>query len=370
MNSPAPKAPDLEDCFHRVWKRLSARLKRKQAKKAGTSSTVIAVSGGADSMALALLFAQWPHQAWGQPWGWHLAFVQHHLRGSESLRDEAFVCDSHRLWQTFPNPPQSIVVLQGVPPGGWRVGAFEGPARTIRYQALQEFGQDLGAGAIVTAHTLDDQAETVLLRLMRGAGMSGLGSIHPLVNPKIGSENLPIVRPLLNHRRDDLRQWLTEQKVPWMEDTSNQLLDSDRNYLRHLVLDPLVRRWGARAGRFLARLANQSRVLQHEMARKTDQLIGEMELPRAGKRVVWQLAKAKIKRNDELANCLYRLWQREGWPAREWSAVRFRRLARFIRGRGPLEDLPAGWRVHLDCYVVRFDPPAEWNCKVGFLEQA
>ena len=82
-----------------------------------------------------------------------------------------------------------------------------------------------GCDAVATGHTLDDQAETVLARFLRGAGSAGLSGIIPVTESRI-------VRPLLELRRADIREWLTAQNIPWREDGSNRDTDFLRNRIR------------------------------------------------------------------------------------------------------------------------------------------
>lgn len=115
--------------------------------------------------------------------------------------------------------------------------SLEAAARAARYQALAEL---LEPGAVlVTAQHRDDQAETLLFRLLRGAGVRGLAAM-PLERP-LGQGRL--VRPLLSVSRTELERYAQQAKLNWVEDPSNQQLEFSRNYLRHQVLPMLARRW-------------------------------------------------------------------------------------------------------------------------------
>lgn len=356
MASPPVEPPDLSSLFRVELARLWRFFSEKEAPQTARGPILVAVSGGADSMALATLFAQQCGNGHGAC-AWQLVHVQHRLRGLDSLEDERFLVESGPLWSRFPNPPASIVVLNGVPEGGWPAGSYEDAARLARYRALLQHAAAWNAAAICTAHTLDDQAETVLLRLFRGAGLAGLRAMRP-VTTRSGT---PILRPLLGVSRGALRAFLASQSIGWREDASNAQTQADRNFLRHNIIPLAQERWGDRVPRFLARLARQAGRWAEDRQRWLDRLIASWELPKAGNRVVWHLGKAKIKKTKVLADCLHRLWAREGWPAREWSDRRFRRLARFIRGKAALENLPQGWAIYLDEHVVRFDPPSSWT---------
>ena len=177
---------------------------------------VCAVSGGADSMALL--------------WGMYLlkdklelslsaAHFNHRLRGVESDRDEAFVrdfCAGYKI---------PFVAGSGQVEAGAK--GLEAAAREARYAFLKSL-----PGKIATAHTADDNAETVLMHLVRGTGLKGLGGITP--------ENGRLIRPMLNITRAEVRFFLEEYRIPYMEDSSNAGDDFLRNRLRHHVM-PLLK---------------------------------------------------------------------------------------------------------------------------------
>jgi tRNA(Ile)-lysidine synthase len=126
----------------------------------------------------------------------------------------------------------------------------EAAARNARYAVLASVID--GRGMLMTAHHRDDQAETLLLQLMRACGIAGLAAM-PVIRPFGDGWH---VRPLLELPRAALRQWAQERSLDWVEDPSNALIDADRNYLRHRVLPSLVERWPAA-------VANTARVAGH-----------------------------------------------------------------------------------------------------------
>jgi tRNA(Ile)-lysidine synthase len=168
----------------------------------------VAVSGGADSVFLLHALRELGAAV-------AVLHVNHRLRGAESDRDEAFV---RALTSQFGLPVH--VLVAPVPEGN-----IEQEARRARYDF---FAQQITAGicdAIATGHTLDDQAETVLYRFLRGAGTAGLSGIRPATASGI-------IRPLLELRREEIRRWLTESNIPWQEDCSNQNREFLRNRIR------------------------------------------------------------------------------------------------------------------------------------------
>lgn len=176
-----------------------------------------AVSGGADSMALL--------------WGLYLlrqkldirlcaAHFNHHLRGAESDRDEQFV---REFCSRFDIP---LTVGQGqITPGK---KGLEAAAREARYRFFSTL-----PGKIATAHTADDNAETVLMHLIRGTGLKGLGGIAPV--------NGNVIRPMLSCTRQQVTDFLAEYHIDHIEDSSNQTDAFLRNRLRHDVMPLLTR---------------------------------------------------------------------------------------------------------------------------------
>ena len=177
---------------------------------------VCAVSGGADSIALL-----WALYLLKEEWDLILsaAHFNHHLRGAESDRDEQFVrdfCSGYGI-------PLHVGSGQVVP--GEK--GLEAAARDARYAFLQTL-----PGKIATAHTADDNAETVLMHLIRGTGLKGLGGISPARNN--------LIRPMLHVTRAEVEAFLAEYAVDYIHDSSNSTDEFLRNRLRHHVM-PLLK---------------------------------------------------------------------------------------------------------------------------------
>lgn len=137
----------------------------------------------------------------------------------------------------------------------------EAAARTARYDVLQSLIRE--GDWLLSAHHKDDQAETLLLNLMRGSGPSGLAGIGE-VQPFAGGW---LVRPLLPYSQSDLRNYATKHELNWVDDPSNEDRQFDRNFLRHEILPRLEERWPGVSGRL-----QQSAVLAGEAATMLDQL--------------------------------------------------------------------------------------------------
>ncbi|WP_457638262.1 tRNA lysidine(34) synthetase TilS [Oceanithermus sp.] len=193
---------------------------------------VAAVSGGGDSVAMLHLLARSGHQV-------VVAHLDHGLR-PESAEDARFVCElANRLGLVYES--RRVDVGRLASESGENVEAV---ARRVRYAFLSEVAKKHGAVCVLTAHTLQDNAETVLLQLFRGAGRA-LG---------IRARQGRVARPLLWVRREDLRRYLQQLGETWRDDPSNELVCYDRNYLRHEVWPRVEERFG-RAGEALLRYA-------------------------------------------------------------------------------------------------------------------
>lgn len=208
----------------------------------------VACSGGADSMALACLLTELKERL-----GLRLllAHLNHQLRGAEADADQAFVRQlAERLELEF------IVRREDVAAHARREKTnLEEAGRQARLAFFASLISNRKADAVALAHTLDDQAETVLARLLRGAGTRGLAGIYPVVEPLPGASAGRLVRPLLGVRRGELRAYLAEREQTWREDLSN--LDPRR--LRNRIRLALLPQLNPAAVEHLARLAEHAR---------------------------------------------------------------------------------------------------------------
>jgi tRNA(Ile)-lysidine synthase len=186
-------------------------------------SILIAVSGGSDSIALLRLFEKFQTDLQLKHIG--VIHVNHGLRGEESDRDEQFV---RECAQQF-NLPFFVKRLSGK--SGDSSGIEEW-ARKERYSFFMSVMESAQFEYLVTAHTLDDQAETVLMRLMRGSGIRGLRGILPLREDRV-------YRPLLKLEKSDLENWLTEIGQTYRFDSSNDDTRFRRNMVRLKVIPML-----------------------------------------------------------------------------------------------------------------------------------
>jgi tRNA(Ile)-lysidine synthase len=224
---------------------------RKQESIRPGDRVAAAVSGGADSVALLCLLLELRAEL-----GIVLsvAHVNHKLRGQESDEDERFVAQlaqQHGLELHACDAPiearhtseiRSETNFEAGSKNRSEVGSgIEAVARKLRYGFFRQLAREGRVSKIATAHTLDDQAETLLLRVFRGTGIRGLASIHPrIVFEEKGRALGELVRPLLGVRRAALVEFLRERGQSWREDSSNRDIAFLRNRVRHRML-PLLR---------------------------------------------------------------------------------------------------------------------------------
>ncbi len=200
---------------------------------------VLAVSGGPDSTALMVLAARWRNSLRKKP-ALIAVTVDHGLR-AESKREAAA---AGRLARKLAIKHRTLRWTGTKPNAG-----LQEAARTARYRLLAEAAREFEAAHIITAHTLDDQAETVLIRMSRGSGLTGLAAMTRIsALPGDGREHITLVRPLIDIPKSRLIATLGAAKVPYADDPSNRDPRFTRARLRGLM--PVLAREGLDAGRF------------------------------------------------------------------------------------------------------------------------
>jgi tRNA(Ile)-lysidine synthase len=328
----------------------------------GTSRYWVALSGGIDSMALLHAMHALGTQLAARIQAVH---VNHGLH-PQAAQWAGFCEDACRVLGI---PCLVILVdaraLQGQSPEAW--------AREQRYHAMEEA---LGEGdMLLTAHHRDDQAETVLLQLLRGAGPRGLAAM-PSLN-RFGRGWL--ARPLLDFSREDIHRYASRHGLQWIEDPSNRDVNFDRNYLRHAVIPRLKERWPG-LGRTLARAADW----QAEAASMLD-VLAKQDLNACAGRSDGTLSAAALKTLDEARRRqVIRLWLRDSglptpaashlerimedvlhaaWdatPCVVWQGAEVRRYRDSIHAMRPLPD-------HDPRQVIHWEPSSPLDLNIGCL---
>lgn len=309
------------------------------------SRIVVAVSGGADSVALLHALV-----SLGTEWRLtlHIAHLDHGLR-PDSARDAAFVQGlGARL--RIPTTIERRCVSAICATEGW---SLEDGARRIRYQVLLEVARRHSASRVALAHTADDQAETVLLRLVRGTGLTGLSAM-PITRRL--EDDVWIVRPLLEVWRRDVVAYLAGVGLAYREDPTNADERFVRNRIRHELLPLLERDYNPNIKQALTHLAETSlwdyTYLQEAAGRQWKRMVKETGNGRAPGREITisipaLLREPKALQRQLVRRAIQRVRGDEVGPLefRHWLEVE--RLC-VERPAGTLLDLPGGVRLRRD----------------------
>jgi len=292
-------------------------------------TVLVAVSGGADSVALLRAMVALKR---GGPGRLCVAHLNHQLRGSESAADAAFVvelCGQLGLRCEVGRAP--VASLAANSPDG-----IEAAARTARYGFFRRTAERLGARYLVTAHTADDQAETILHRLVRGtgiAGLSGMARARPL-----GSA-VTLIRPLLAIRRRQLLAYLDDLEQPYRRDSSNDDVRFTRNRVRHHLLPELAEQFNPGVVDALVRTGR----LAGEVQEVIDGLVEELAA-RCVRRHPWgevRIDTAVLAGQPRyvIRELLVATWRDRGWPLQAMGFAQWDRLAEMARAS--LDDASA-----------------------------
>ncbi len=302
----------------------------------------VAVSGGADSVALLRVMLELRPEL-----GVVLSVVHfnHKLRGVEAEADEQFVAQLAHRHQLELHVSGGDVAAHG---RKQRL-SIEASARQLRYRYFRQLFEEQKLNRIATGHTLDDQAETVLLRIVRGAGTRGLAGIYPQLQVK-GSQ-FSVVRPLLQTRRRLLEGYLEEIGQDWREDSSNRDLRHARNRVRHGIVPRLERTLNPSVRETLAETADIARSEEEYWQKEVDRVLPE----------VWQ-AESRTLEPAALATLPLALRRRVVRAAAESLGLRleFRHVEEILdlgRRGARSSMLPEGWAVSIAAGGLQFDSP-------------
>lgn len=300
------KRPDFEQRLAAAWR----------PEQWGDVSVVAAVSGGPDSVALLRALAALKTTGPGRLWAAHF---NHRLRGQEADEDQAFVDQLCRRLGVACHMGQAEMPVVPVGDG------LEAAARQQRYAFLQEVAQQCGARFVVTAHTADDQAETILHRIVRGTGIAGLGGMRR--TRPLGAVTL--LRPLLEIGRADVEAYLAEIEQPARFDHTNADCSFTRNRIRHELLPLLTSQFNPAVGQALCRLGQLAADAQDALRPQVETLLKRAV---ASERIsdasvcldCRPLQQAPVHLVREL---FATLWQQQSWPLQAMDFVAWQMLA-------------------------------------------
>lgn len=307
-------------------------------------TVLVAVSGGADSIALLRGMVAIRQQAEGRI---VIAHFNHRLRGEQSDADEAFVV---RLGGQLDLPYEighaearssgtagphvgsgSIGTSLQSPAAESAPDTSEADAREWRYGFLRETAARVGARFVVTAHSADDQAETILHRILRGTGIAGLAGIRPYRQLIPG---VAIVRPMLDCRRAEVIEYLNTIGQDYREDSTNADLHYTRNRIRHELLPQIADRYNSNVVEALTKLGS--------MAGEVQTLVDELVAGMAERCIIENLADAvqidcrSLQRENGflVRQLLIAIWNEHAWPQQAMSYDKWGRLAKMATTEG------------------------------------
>jgi tRNA(Ile)-lysidine synthase len=294
---------------------------------------IVAVSGGADSVALlrASIEAGCTNLT--------VAHVNHQLRGEESEADEDFV---KRLAESLGLAFHSERIDLKKEPGN-----LEAEARRLRYEFLERVAVHGGASWIATGHTADDQAETVLHRLLRGAGLQGLRGIAGVKTPPTAMSGLVVIRPLLAVTGTQIIDYLSLVNQSFRTDSSNANPRFTRNRIRAEVV-PLLKTFNPEVASVLGRLAEQAEEAHAFLEDRARVLLRQVEKPRAGATVILDRHQLSEQPRLMVREVLRLIWRREGWPMGEMDFDQWEHAVELKR-----RDFPGGISMQVRDRVVQ-----------------
>lgn len=294
---------------------------------------LVACSGGADSVALLLGLARIaPADAVRRLVVVH---AEHDLRTAAGADREFVAALAARLGMRF--VWQRLRVREE--PDAPRGEGIEARARRLRYEFFIATALEAGARHVAVAHTADDQAETILQRMLRGTGLVGLGGMRrarPLC------EGVALVRPLLRMPRAAVRAFVLAAGEAWREDESNADTAPARNFLRHEVLTRCAAGPFPAAVAALERLGRQAELVAGALASAADHLL-DVHASRRPDGTFVVRADLLVPLDPHLvAEVFVALWRREQWPRRDMTARHYARLAAIAAAVGR-DDAEAAW---------------------------
>ena len=290
---------------------------------------IVAVSGGADSVALlrGLIALQDEFTL-----SLIVAHYHHRLRGDEADADAA--------WVEQLAASQSLPFVLGHAPTATdpHAAGVEARARQLRYAFLKQAAKEHAASVIVIAHTADDLVETVLHHLFRGTGVAGLRGIP---RERSLGDDVRLMRPLLSVTRRDVETYLAEIGQSYRTDSTNVDPHYRRNWLRHRLL-PTIHDKYPHASAAITRLSQQAAELSAALAEWAHRLLSAAVLDATSDTV-------RLKRSTLLGiprhvqrEVFVRLWERQDWPRDRMTAVDWDRAVDLIEWKEAAATLPGG----------------------------
>jgi tRNA(Ile)-lysidine synthase len=330
-----------------VRDKVLAYIREHELLKAG-ERVGLAVSGGADSVALLRVLLEL-----GSELGIVLSVLHfnHKIRGADADADERFVAElAKQCGLEFHRSGMDVRAYAAE-----HKLNLETAGREARYRFFEAFLQRHGLNAVATGHNMDDQAETVLMRILRGAGTKGLGGIYPKKAVLSGGAQVGyIVRPLLGIRRAEARGYLEDIHQSWREDATNIDLQYTRNRIRHGLIPLIETRFQPTAVAALAQLAEVAREEENYWEAELGRVMPEVVVESAASSLKVNIARLKA-RPPALQRRVVRACARALGVTLDFEHLKILLHAAGCCKGGYVCDLPGGWVVVCGHHELRFE---------------
>ncbi len=291
--------------------------------------TILAVSGGADSVALLrAMVACRPTAATGDL---HVIHVNHGWREEQSDGDQQFVeqlCDELGLACHAVSRTSEVIT--------------EELARNQRYEVFLEKARQLGARYVLTAHTQNDQVETLIDRVFRGTGLAGLRGIP---RTRQLDHGITLLRPLLNQTRASVLAYLKQLGQLHREDSSNQSSEFTRNRIRNELIPLLKTQYHAGADQAILRLRETAIELSDYLATKSEPIAERAVISCADHQVVLDCTAFRGVASVEVRQALLQIWQQAGWPRQDMTRGHWLQLETLVSKTSEPLTLPGNVRA-------------------------
>jgi len=334
-----------------VREKVLAYIRKQDLLKPG-DRVGVAVSGGADSVALLRVLLELRDTLGVVPSVLHF---NHRIRGTDADEDERCVAAlAQQDGLEFCRPSADVPSYAAE-----HKLSLETAGRQARYQFFESFLQRQALEVVATGHTMDDQAETVLMRVLRGAGTRGLGGIYPR-KQVLGCDGKRIgyvVRPLLGIRHTEVRDYLRNRYQPWREDATNADLQYARNRVRHGLIPLIETRFKPTAVAALGQLAEVARAEENYWEGELSRLMPEVTrapvsgASRLAVNIPRLLALHPAVQRRVLRNCAQVL----GVSLDFEHLSQLLRSAQCERGGARVCELPCGWIAVRQQQELRFE---------------
>lgn len=225
---------------------------------------IVGVSGGTDSISLLHMLFQLSQEF---DMTIHVATLNHGIRGLSAQADVSFVQQLSEQW-SLPYTLGHVNVPQLAEDTG---RGIEETARYARYDFLAKVAQEHGTQWVAVAHHADDQAETILMHIIRGSGLNGLRGMQ-IVSPMPRHPQLTLIRPLINIRRVALEQYCIDNQLEPRHDETNEDVNYQRNYIRHEIM-PRLEKINSNVGDALLRLSSNATIDDDYLTQLFDEIV-------------------------------------------------------------------------------------------------